>query len=178
MGTVNTQELLAERQKTHGEYGEHARCTQSILRVLQAERGYPMLSDTQKETLHMIAHKMGRIVTGNPDVEDHWDDIAGYAVLISQRLRQPIPLFDQPNDIAGALAMAWNCTRAEAVQRHAKLIQVLRDKRSATMPNNTEDQRKFDEEVEKAAAAAMAAETITEEPIPQFLTRKEPESTT
>ena len=34
----------------------------------------------------MIAHKIGRILAGNPDFKDHWDDIAGYAVLISQRV--------------------------------------------------------------------------------------------
>lgn len=81
-----TEQLLAERAKTHGEYSEHARCTQSIMRALQRERGWDGLSDIQKESLHMFAHKMGRVVTGNPDIHDHWDDIAGYAKLVSQRI--------------------------------------------------------------------------------------------
>lgn len=163
MGTVNTQELLAERQKTHGEYGEHARCTQEILRVLQAERGYPTLTDMQKESLHMIAHKMGRIVTGNPNIEDHWDDIAGYAVLISQRLRQPIMVYDQPNDIAGALAMAWNCTRSEAIQRHAEILNRMREKAAVKVPDI--QQSEFEKAVEEAIA-------LDDEPIPAFLSRK------
>jgi hypothetical protein len=81
--------LLAERGSTHGEFTEHARATQSILRVLMAERRWEGLSDIQREALHMFAHKMGRIVTGNPDHLDHWDDIAGYARLVSDRLRRP-----------------------------------------------------------------------------------------
>jgi hypothetical protein len=117
MATVNTEELLAERQKTHGEYAEHARCTQSILRVLQAERGYPALSDMQKETLHMIAHKLGRIVTGNPDIADHYDDIAGYAKLISQRLEKPAVVMDIATDMYAAAAVGWNCSREEAKKR-------------------------------------------------------------
>ncbi len=34
----------------------------------------------------MIAHKIGRIVSGNPNVQDHWDDIAGYAKLASNEI--------------------------------------------------------------------------------------------
>lgn len=34
----------------------------------------------------MIAHKLARIAVGDPDVNDHWDDIAGYATLVSQRM--------------------------------------------------------------------------------------------
>ena len=82
----STEKLLEERGKTHGEYSEHAYCTQSIMRALQTQRNWDKLSDIQKETLHMIAHKLGRIVTGDPNIKDHYDDIAGYAVLVSQRL--------------------------------------------------------------------------------------------
>lgn len=89
---MNTEELLAERAKTHGEYSEHARCTQSIMRAMMGERNWEGLSDIQKESLHMFAHKMGRIVTGNPNIHDHWDDIAGYARLVSER----IPKFEAP----------------------------------------------------------------------------------
>lgn len=83
---MDTNKLLEERGKTHGEYSEHARCTQTIMRALMAERNWSDLPDIMKESLHMIAHKMGRVVTGNPYVHDHWDDTSGYAVLVSQRI--------------------------------------------------------------------------------------------
>lgn len=82
----NISDILKERQKTHGEYAEHARCTQRIMDALVAERGWDDLPAMIKETLHMNAHKLGRIVTGNPYVKDHYDDISGYAQLISERL--------------------------------------------------------------------------------------------
>lgn len=79
--------ILAERAKTHGDYTEHAQCTQDIMLILMLHRNWIYLSPDQKETLHMIAHKMGRVVTGNPNVADHWDDIAGYAKLSADRVR-------------------------------------------------------------------------------------------
>jgi hypothetical protein len=84
-----TEELLIERGKTHGEYTDHARCTQNIMRAIQSEMNWERLSDIQKESLHMFAHKIGRIATGNPDIHDHWDDIAGYAKLVSDRIPKP-----------------------------------------------------------------------------------------
>ena len=88
--------ILNERAKTHGDYTEHARCTQNILRALQSERNWPDLTDDQRETLHMIAHKMGRVVTGNPDIADHWDDMAGYSKLSGDRVRERLAA--EPSD--------------------------------------------------------------------------------
>jgi hypothetical protein len=39
------------------------------------------LSDGQAEALEMIAGKIARILSGNPDFADHWDDVIGYAQL-------------------------------------------------------------------------------------------------
>jgi hypothetical protein len=43
--------------------------------------GWSRLRPAQKESLHMIVHKIHRVLTGNADHDDHWDDMAGYAVL-------------------------------------------------------------------------------------------------
>lgn len=77
--------VLEERQKSHGDFADHARITQRLKAVLTDEiysrmnRGQPNLSAEQQESLEMIAHKIGRIIAGNPNFEDHWTDIAGYA---------------------------------------------------------------------------------------------------
>lgn len=86
---METSDLLHERGKTHGDYSDHATCTQDLKRCLsfwlnkRAERGQPDLSDEAKESLDMILHKIGRIVAGQWDHPDHWDDIAGYAKLVN-----------------------------------------------------------------------------------------------
>ncbi len=83
--TKTTEEILAERGKTHGKFKDHAAVTQE-LKNLCAARQVRILTAVQAEALEMIMHKVGRIVTGNPDVADHWDDIAGYAKLASNEI--------------------------------------------------------------------------------------------
>ena len=89
--TQSIADLLAERGKTHGDYAVRAQITQDIKKVLHGSPNWQPtskrhLSPMQKETLEMIAHKMGRILAGNPDEPDHWADIAGYAELVHTRL--------------------------------------------------------------------------------------------
>lgn len=81
-----TEDILAERAKTHGDFTDHAHYTQEIKRTMRSSSNWEDLSDVQKEALEMNAHKVGRILSGNPNHQDHWDDIAGYAKLVSERL--------------------------------------------------------------------------------------------
>lgn len=81
-----TETLLAERGKTHGDFRDHAATTMALKSAFFTS-SKNNLSDVQKEAVHMILHKLGRIAAGNPDFQDHWDDIAGYAKLVSQDLR-------------------------------------------------------------------------------------------
>lgn len=78
--------ILAERSKTHGDFTDNARVMQSLKRIVHSEAGWDQLTDVQREALHMILHKVGRIISGNPNTHDHWDDIAGYAKLVSERI--------------------------------------------------------------------------------------------
>jgi len=87
---METTELLNERGKTHGPYELHAGTAQQIKSVMhfQQQNGYACwakLTESQRESLDMIAHKIGRILAGDPDFRDHWDDIAGYAKLVADK---------------------------------------------------------------------------------------------
>lgn len=84
---TNIHDTLTERAKTHGDYSDHAMTTQKIKDVIRAGRTYGELNTHERETLDMIAHKIGRIVSGNPHFHDHWHDIAGYATLSADRNR-------------------------------------------------------------------------------------------
>jgi hypothetical protein len=83
---METNELLAERGKTHGDFTYHAQVTQELKKSMQSMNQWDKLSEVQREALEMIVHKIGRILAGNSDHKDHWDDIAGYAKLVSDRL--------------------------------------------------------------------------------------------
>lgn len=82
--------LLIERGRRHGEFRDHARITQNLKAMMIDPGGsskWQMLSAIQREALEMIQHKIGRILAGDPDYADHWDDIAGYARLVADRVR-------------------------------------------------------------------------------------------
>jgi hypothetical protein len=83
---MNRDPLLEERQKTHGDFRSNAAISQRIKRIVQentTERA-ETLSDVHKEALDMIALKLSRILSGQSQFKDHWDDIAGYAKLGSE----------------------------------------------------------------------------------------------
>lgn len=77
-----TETLLAQRGKTHGDFAAHAHYTQELKGAMAAAG--QTLTPVQQEALDMIAHKVGRILAGDPSFKDHWDDIAGYATLAAQ----------------------------------------------------------------------------------------------
>lgn len=79
--------LLQERGKRYGPFESHAEITQSIKRAMHAVDGWMRLSADQEEALEMIAHKIGRILNGDPNYDDSWVDIAGYATLVAKRLQ-------------------------------------------------------------------------------------------
>jgi hypothetical protein len=82
----SVEEVLAQRQNTHGDFTDNARVMQSLKDCVIAESGWQKLTLVQREALHMILHKVGRIVSGNPNEPDHWLDIAGYATLAKDRV--------------------------------------------------------------------------------------------
>lgn len=83
---VDVNALLDERARTHGHFPEHAAITQHIKDLLRSQRNWSGLTASQKESLDMIAHKIGRILAGNPHFEDHWADISGYSTLAEREV--------------------------------------------------------------------------------------------
>jgi len=77
---------LAERNKRYGDFAGHAEITQALKDVMRATDGWELLTPSMKESLEMNAHKIGRILNGDPEYADSWHDIAGYAVLVRRQL--------------------------------------------------------------------------------------------
>ena len=74
-------ELIQERKSTHGSWKHQASLAHDLKECMHKTVAWPTLSAMQKEALDMIALKTSRIIIGNADEPDHWDDIAGYALL-------------------------------------------------------------------------------------------------
>lgn len=84
MADVNA--TLNERGSRYGDFAGHARITQGIKQVFVDSPKWRILTPSQKEALDMVAHKIGRILNGDPNYGDSWHDIAGYATLVEQEL--------------------------------------------------------------------------------------------
>ena len=77
---------LTERGKRYGAFKDHANLTQQLKATIFGFNPKLRLENDQKEALEMIAHKIGRIVNGDPNYADSWVDIAGYSKLVADRL--------------------------------------------------------------------------------------------
>ena len=79
---------LEQRGNRYGRFNEHARITQNLKRAMLDSPNWGAISDDKKEALEMLAHKIGRILNGDPEYKDSWHDIAGYAKLIDDSLNE------------------------------------------------------------------------------------------
>lgn len=84
MPKTDIKEVLTERGINYGEFPQHAEITQALKDVMVPYRD--KLSNSQKECLEMVFHKIGRILNGEPDYLDSWVDIIGYVQLVINEL--------------------------------------------------------------------------------------------
>ena len=85
--------LLQEREKTHGSFAANATFAQGMRKLFRVgitdgqtlfDSHFDKMKPVHREALDMIALKLSRILSGQADFRDHWDDIAGYAKLGSE----------------------------------------------------------------------------------------------
>ena len=91
------EDLLNLREQTHGEYETTARIAQRLKIVIREEiefqkqssalagRDKKVFTGAQLESLDSICVKMARIISGDPNFAEHWNDVSGYAKLITDR---------------------------------------------------------------------------------------------
>ena len=82
----NIDKTLEERGKRYGEFVYHSTLSQNIKYFMRNSSNWQHLDSDMKESLEMIAHKIARILNGDPEYHDSWHDIIGYAKLVADRL--------------------------------------------------------------------------------------------
>lgn len=85
---MNVQETLQARQGTHGSFRDNAGVSRTLKHVMRQLPGWPGLTDVQQEALEVIQTKIARILTGDPNLIDHWRDVIGYASLVVEDLAE------------------------------------------------------------------------------------------
>ena len=79
-----TTEILKQRGSVHGSFMCNAYMAQEFKNVLRQRR----VDAIKQEALEMILHKIARIMCGDPDNIDSWQDIIGYATLVIEDLKK------------------------------------------------------------------------------------------
>lgn len=89
---------LAQRGSRYGDFTDHACICQELKDVMtgctkanpeypdQRIHGWQLLSSVQRQALEVIVDKIARILSGDPNYDDNWHDIQGYAKLVEDRL--------------------------------------------------------------------------------------------
>lgn len=80
---------LHERGTRYGSFSGHADVSQRIKAAMATGRNWNTISPDKREALEMIAHKVARILNGDPEYHDSWHDIIGYTKLVADTLEQP-----------------------------------------------------------------------------------------
>lgn len=82
--------VLSERGSRYGSLMSNATISQNLKEILHNSTNWEAMPPDMKEALHMIVHKISRIVEGDFNYDDSWIDISGYSTLIVERLHQDI----------------------------------------------------------------------------------------
>lgn len=79
---------LAERGKRYGKFTDHAEYSQYLQSIMRSSPNWGEMSADQREALTIIAHKIARMLSGDPNYRDNWHDVVGYAKLVDDRMQK------------------------------------------------------------------------------------------
>lgn len=83
-----TDALQQERGSIYGPFISNAVVSQELKAVFRATPNWELLSPDVQEMLDVVALKVARILTGEPEYDDNFVDIAGYATIVLDRIRK------------------------------------------------------------------------------------------
>lgn len=84
---------LAERGARYGDFTDHAQIAQRLQVEMRGDgKAWDALSPDKRQALTVIADKIARILTGDPEYRDNWHDIQGHAKLAEDRCKDELPL--------------------------------------------------------------------------------------
>ena len=116
---MTIEQTLEERGKRYGDFTDHAHIAQSLQNDMRSTSGWERLSDVQKQALTVIADKVARILSGDPNYTDNWHDIQGYAKLAEERVGVEgervtgvrLPLLGEQVEVLFNSARGWQFAR-------------------------------------------------------------------
>lgn len=94
VSTDAVKSILDQRGARYGDFTDHARLAQQLIDDLRffSKETSPMsfpwesMPSVHRQALTVIIDKIARILNGDPNYDDNWIDIQGYARLVQERL--------------------------------------------------------------------------------------------
>lgn len=77
-------EVIKGRGATHGDWHHQSALAVMLKSTCHASKNWQSLTAGQREAVDMIAVKLSRFLTGDPNEPDHMIDVAGYAALANK----------------------------------------------------------------------------------------------
>lgn len=81
---TNINRTLEQRGSKYGSMEDNAVITQRLLAACATAPGWHGLEAIHRETVHMIMHKISRMLCGDKNYSDNMHDVAGYATLLEE----------------------------------------------------------------------------------------------
>lgn len=78
---MRIEDTLKERGNSHGDFHFAASTSQRFKETARKGKSWATMSNSEKEAVDQILHKITRIVEGDSSFPDHWHDIIGYCTL-------------------------------------------------------------------------------------------------
>lgn len=103
---LELEKILAERGSNYGDYGVMSDFAQRLKTVIKSQHKFEYMPPEMKESLELMCTKIARIMVGDHNVIDSWQDIAGYADLIAKRLKERRGIPTPPPSFVGQRAGA------------------------------------------------------------------------
>lgn len=104
LGGNMIEKVLAERGGRYGHFRDNARVSAALRNIVireMLERGTvnpdSPLGNTVLEGINQICGKLSRIACGDPQYDDNWRDIAGYATLVLQDIEASVDAMQGPD---------------------------------------------------------------------------------
>jgi hypothetical protein len=84
---MEVNKILVEREKNYGNFCINSIVAQSLKDELRSTKNWTFLSYDKKEALDMVMSKISRLLTGDPEHLDSWNDMIGYLTLVTENLK-------------------------------------------------------------------------------------------
>ena len=174
---MSVHSILARRGARYGNFidqAEHCLIIKGTIYSLMGIEKVQTLKSDQIEAISNIANKLARITNGDPHYHDSWQDIAGYAQLVADRLiadeKAPIKV-EAPAEAPDKVeAPAEAQVKAEAPAEQAKddapcdcpacQLRTVLGTQHVILIVETDDEDSKDDEQELAAAYKKASDAL------------------